>query len=965
MTAENLGSVLGWTPKTEIEIIEGRSLRKLVGYFGGGGTEPTINVGKYEGDGGWVSDPLQAIDFVEEVSTAAIVYLDNIKADRSDIFTPIPLTFSSLTTPTTYTNVRYANQPVLIEYKNPTTQAFANASFNSSGVLTLPFTAVVGFVGTLIGTTGELANSIQKSQLFDITVGKNKFNKNTVTSGFYINTATGALIANGPSKMSAWIPIDPSKVYYVSGRNTGGLRLRTATGTIKPSNNANGTPRSDYGTAPSGGNAGLVYPPSDCIEFQMTVSLGGSDNLDLIQFEEGITPTAVAPYVESYLVKPAFVPILPYVTSDVLNTALGLKVDKSTILYDQVGKNKFDKTKIISGVYINTANGQLANSSTSAVSPWIPINNTVPYYIQGRTTGGVRFRDSIGNILPNNNANGTPRSDWSTSPNGGNDGVLYPPTGAIEVQFTSILSSGGNIHIQQLEEGIFPTIYEPYISTTLVKPSVLPTSTSVVPLFKVIKNNTSNIIRTYFDGTYDIRLNVTTAEYNGLFNISRADLLSKNDNDAVLGITLNGAGSDDSAPIFFNSQIFGGDHAGPSYKLTANAHGKILADVGGIYTDANLHRYIIFKIDDTNNLTVVVENTSVSSSTWTFPAPVGPLTYTSNGNSGTPITFTASVLMQLYPSIKNVVKKMVLDDRECSTNGVYYGNKLYFLESYDIVDYVDFVTKLISLRPIGGYLSQPPTTNGDVVLTITNLFEVQPKGVIVLKNTFIDHKPIGLNYFGITQNAFSAPTWATSVKKLIPKVLPINNNGNIFDFRLAPDFKTPVVTGEILITAAYWESGKVTSRTVDLLEGTGLKVNFNMGYLPIGNDRQNMVNVAWRITSNKKSYPRFIDDKINVGGLLPVNTIKQGIVFRGWSIPDGIRTNDILIECGGKYYLNLDYHTTGIDTYYLPSYLDGKNVTVIDKSPNVDLLTPLVSGCIVVKISSSSPMYGYIELVIF
>jgi hypothetical protein len=891
--------------------------------------------------------------------TTRAIGIENTKLDKSDSLVPITIDYSNLIS-NAYTNILLANKSITLIYNDDNGTHLVFITANGSGTVTMPFTAYAGFKGVIQGTSVDLANYVKNSYLFDVIIGKNKFNKDNVITGFYVN-GLGNLVANAPSRTSQWIPIDNTLAYNVSGRSTGNVRFRNSSGTILPPNNSDGSPRTDYTTAPSGSNNGILYPPTGATDVQFSAILN-TGTMDAIQLEVGTVATTYAPYTESYFIKTALIPTLPYVTSTVLNAGLDLKVDKSFLLYDQIGKNKFDKTKNIVGKYINPADGSLQNSGTSQVSDWIPIKEGVPYYLSGRTTGAVRLKNAAGTILQNNNANGTPRTDWGTAPSGSNDGIIYPPSGATHVQFTSVLSGSGNINIQQLEEGTSPTSYEAFISTPLVKTTVLTPSANPSATFKVIKSANRNDIRTYFDEIYDIIISLTTGEYNGLYNISSAYLLLKSDEDKSIGTQLNGAGSDDSAPTFFNGQIYGGDHAGASYKLTATVHGKTIGDVGAVYTDVNLHRYIIFRIDDANNLTVVVEN--ISPSSWSFPAPVGPLTYTSNGNDPTTITFTASVLVQLYPSIKNVIRKTILDGKEYIADGTYYGDKLSFIESYDIVDYVDFVAKLISQRPVGGYLVQPLTSIGDTIVKVTTYFEVQAKGTIAMQNTWVNNKSIILDYFGITQSGYITPVWATTVKKYMPKVLPIVNNGNTYDFRLMPEFKTPVVTGEILLTNSYWENAKVPNRSVDLLQSSGLNVNFNMGYLPVGADRATTVTTAWRITSNKKAYPRFIDAKLNVSGSLPVNTIKQGVMFRGWSIPSGIRTNDILIESGGKYYLNLDYHVVGTDTFYLPPIVDGKSVTVIDKTANVTLLTPIVSGCIMIQITTASPMYGYCELLI-
>ena len=71
----------GWQQSTEIEIVDGRALRKLVDWVGGTGPKPTLNVGKYEGVGGWVTDPIDATDFLNDASSEAL----DLKADNDGV----------------------------------------------------------------------------------------------------------------------------------------------------------------------------------------------------------------------------------------------------------------------------------------------------------------------------------------------------------------------------------------------------------------------------------------------------------------------------------------------------------------------------------------------------------------------------------------------------------------------------------------------------------------------------------------------------------------------------------------------------------------------------------------------------------------------------------------------------------------------------------------------------------------
>lgn len=145
--------------------------------------------------------------------TTRAIGVENTKANSADIFSPVPIVFADLTTSTTYTNTLFADQPVLIEYKNPTTQEFANATFNSSGVLTLPFTAVSGFTATLIGSSGALGKYVanyREVQLFNKDVTRVRFQ--------YIGS--GGVITNSIYSATSWsgyIDVSGVKNFTITG----------------------------------------------------------------------------------------------------------------------------------------------------------------------------------------------------------------------------------------------------------------------------------------------------------------------------------------------------------------------------------------------------------------------------------------------------------------------------------------------------------------------------------------------------------------------------------------------------------------------------------------------------------------------------------------------------------------------------------------------------------------------------
>ena len=626
--------------------------------------------------------------------------------------------------------------------------------------------------------------------------------------------------------------------------------------------------------------------------------------------------------------------------------------------------NRFDKTNVVDGKYVSQSAGSLSTNATSAVSSIIPVDPNTIYFLQGRTITQreIVFYDSVGTKLKPYGTDGIERSNFTIA--SVNSAVKSPPT-AVSTQFTIKFVGNGIYDNIMFTEGNSEQIYASY-DDVLIKDELISFPEVVnTKNFEVVKNSTNFEFRTKFNDTYDTHILIETSNYNnGLANIFSSKLLLPTQGNSDAGIELNGSGGDDSCPSYFNNVVAGGNHGCPLDVITSNSHGKTLADVGSRFSDSSSNVFILLEVIDDNTLHLGSDDSS-NSNDWSLSYPTSPITYLDNGSDTSDLTFSANDREQLRPAVIDVVHNLRIDNEIKTENATYFGDEVQLIETYNIVDYVDMLSKIVSNRPTGGYLTQPNFIDGDAIISIKNVFQVQPKGTITLLNTWENLKEIHFDrHFGITQNGYSTPAWATSVKRYFPNALPLTNNSVTYDFRLAPEFKDAVITGTINFTSALWEGGKPLNRVVDSLDGGGLNVNFNLGYLPIGVPRVNQVDKAWYMTSSKKLYPISFDSKISTADVLPIGTVRQGIAFRGWGQKTGINHNNFLVENGGKHYLYLDYLQTGTDRIELPSYLTGKSVTVIDKSANVELQTDFVIDMIQIKITTATPLYGYCELLI-
>ncbi len=628
-------------------------------------------------------------------------------------------------------------------------------------------------------------------------------------------------------------------------------------------------------------------------------------------------------------------------------------------LFDYV--NSFDKSSIISGYYIDTTTGMLESHSTSSVSSWINIKGWTTGYISGRSSGSVnniRFRDDSGNILKPVNSSGDPLPNFNI---GYQNGVFYVPANAVALQIQVIFNNNGTIDRLQVEKGNEKSQYLPF-NEGILKSSVL--SQRLVDV--TVSINDVYVRSSLNSENRDIllRLNKSVSP-NKVFNIYEAKILGKSDLNDATGLPLNGAGNDESAPIKINGMYIGANHGNIGAKiLTSSGHSKTLSDVGSTWLDADGQVWILLKVISVNQLLIISTNRG-GATDWDFKTDVaGNLTYQSGAINTATIVNQGISGSQLFPSIKNLEQTLLFDGKKISQTGNYSGAELNIVETYDIVDTPDMLAKLVNGRPSGGYTTQPDFTNGDAIVSIRNNYKVTEKCCTVIDWSFIIRKDCTFNYFGATQSEYSQPSWVTSISRLYPNSLPINDGAVTWDFRTPRNVSANVFADTMNLTSEYWENSNMpVYRSVDGFDGV-VNVNFNIGFIPIMSqaDRNIQINNAWFLYTSKKQYPYAIDNKI--GNVLPANTYRSGTAFRGWSERSESRYNEFIVERNKESYIFLDYISSVLDSYSIPEKYVGKDIEIYDKSSNVTVLTDVIFDKIDINVGENDPQFGRVVILV-
>ena len=126
-----------------------------------------------------------------------------------------------------------------------------------------------------------------QEQIYEVNLGKNLFDKNAITTGYYINSS-GSLVPNNGLAISDYIPVEPNTPYTYSGStNEPGYGAKAAWFTADKT----------WISSINFGHSGTITAPANAYYFRTSVRLIPGDP-NTYQFEKGSTATTYAPYFE-------------------------------------------------------------------------------------------------------------------------------------------------------------------------------------------------------------------------------------------------------------------------------------------------------------------------------------------------------------------------------------------------------------------------------------------------------------------------------------------------------------------------------------------------------------------------------------------------------------------------------------------------------------------------------------------
>lgn len=276
-------------------------------------------------------------------------------------------------------------------------------------------------------------------------VSKNLFDKTQVLENSRLNNSTGQPFTSTGWKAITNVEIDNDQLgIYVQGR--GSLK------NLFPFDENDNLLSPVYGSTSyaQGPVNGFYALPNGTkyINLDLETSAESLD-LDLIQIEHSLTPTAVVPYeVQTNTTQVG--------DGNIDTVELGTSVS--------FGKNLFNPLTYLLGTSMSnvaypSGGGVLTKDADSACTRLIPCEPLTDYYISGRLSNikGFGFYNSNGDILP--------PVQGSTYWAGVANGVYTSPVDAVAMRAQIAFSGNGDPTVVQIEKGNVQTSFEPYIET--------------------------------------------------------------------------------------------------------------------------------------------------------------------------------------------------------------------------------------------------------------------------------------------------------------------------------------------------------------------------------------------------------------------------------------------------------------------------------------------------------------------
>lgn len=315
--------------------------------------------------------------------------------------------------------------------------------------------AVDALSSLITGNTSALSSLTNR--VFPI-IGKNKFNKATIVNGSQYSPTNKNIVSTSAYRRSDFIKVVEEETYTLSGNQSSLVHIAWFA-TNDPSTLAISNTTARTGVAPTGANYAV---------FNITSTSSTDTTYDnTVQFEIGASSSTYEPY-KTYM--------------DILNIYDSQNIALNDFIFNETSFNKIDPSKIdFTRRYSTGFKSFVTDSLLIAASDYIPVIEGEWYTLSGSAKYGETSGGGQGGYFANYGDNIAIDNIAFVAPVSGSGHAFKVPTGlGITHVVVSLKKTSGNVldGVAQLEVGELPTVYQPYELKKLIKPELLPNSTT-------------------------------------------------------------------------------------------------------------------------------------------------------------------------------------------------------------------------------------------------------------------------------------------------------------------------------------------------------------------------------------------------------------------------------------------------------------------------------------------------------
>lgn len=393
---------------------------------------------------------------------------------------------------------------------------------------------------------------------------------------------------------------------------------------------------------------------------------------------------------------------------------------------------------------------------------------------------------------------------------------------------------------------------------------------------------------------------------------------------------------DDITPGHYMGATLGANHAQPCWSLTINSHGLTNSSVGTKWRHSNGVDYYIVWITDANTVSVISENSGTEGSPSYTNASTGTLT-----KDGTTLTITAAVSTQMWPSVTNVVQRIVdANGSIISGDGTYESSRFDFIEEYDVMTAASIVSNLVA----SAGSSSTPVYTGNVGMHMNNTYRFMSNGTIIASVSHTNKIQMAFQDYMFGQSMIFAA--GEGIKTYVPNSMP--NSGH--------DLRKPTyvawgtgVDSFNAVNASMAEPNNPVNRVLKYKGTTGFAAGFLIDY-GVGSKLKDLTNRTFEIRGNTgKIYPHGVEG-VAVGTTLQANTTYSAVMYRILFPCDTTapRMSMYHFDYNGAEYVFVDYSSSVFDKVEISDALSGKRITVLE-SKNTEVQNDVYNGGFYVK----------------